>query len=153
MQKSETANFEIFDASSYRVGVVVSQFNADITEKLLENCLKALKKYGVRDKNISVVRVAGAVEIPLLLQTLAKTKKYRCLVALATVIRGDTPHFEYVCKIVSEGVLRVSLDLHIPVGFGVLTCNTKKQAIARLKSAEGWAQAALHSARAISTIK
>lgn len=152
MQRTNKGSLEVFDASSYRVGVVVSEFNADITKRLLQNCLAGLKKYGVEDKNIKIVRVAGAVEIPLILQALAQRKKYDCLVALGAVIRGDTPHFEYVCKIVAEGVLRVSLDHSVPVGFGVLTCNTKKQALARLKSAYGWAQAALHSAHIIKSL-
>ncbi len=119
------------NAPNLKVGIVVARFNNDITNGLLDSALSALKKFKVKDQNIKILEVAGCVEIPFALQILAKTKKYDCLVALGCVIRGETPHFDYVCKMVQEGTLRVSLDFQIPIGFGVITVNNLKQANAR----------------------
>lgn len=125
---------KVFDASRFKVGIVVSRFNSDITEKLLESALITLQEYRVKEKNIKVVKVAGSVEIPLALQKFAKTKKYDCLIALGAVIKGETDHYKYVCKTAQEGILRVMLDYNIPVGFGVLMVNTLAQAEARTES-------------------
>lgn len=146
------AQFEKFDAKKYRVGIVVAQFNKDVTEELLQSAEAKLKEYGVPMNKIRIHRVAGGVEIPVVLAALAKTKKFDCLVALGTVIRGDTPHFEYVCKVVSEGVLRVMLDYTIPVGFGVLTLENKEQAMKRFHVGGEAVEAALQSARIIKSI-
>lgn len=122
-----------FNASKLKVGVVVSRFNQDITEGLLASALLTLERCGVKEKNIKVISVAGAIEIPHVLNKLAKSKKRPdCLVALACIIRGDTPHFDYVCKMAQEGVLEVILEEDMPIGFGVLTVNNKKQAKSRL---------------------
>ncbi|MCR4311499.1 MAG: 6,7-dimethyl-8-ribityllumazine synthase [Candidatus Taylorbacteria bacterium] len=125
---------QTFDASRLKIGIVVSRFNEDITEKLLESALSALSEYRVKEKNIKIVRVAGSVETPFALQKLAKSKKYHCLVALGAVIKGETDHYTYVCKMAQEGVLRVMLDYTIPVGFGILMTNTVAQAEARTGS-------------------
>lgn len=125
-------NIRLFDASKKKVGIVVSRFNESVTSALLNQSLHVLKEFKVKEKAIEVVSVAGAVEIPFALQLLARSKKYDCLVALGCVIHGETPHFDYVCKMVSEGVLRVSLDYRIPIGFGILTLNSLKQAKARI---------------------
>ncbi len=138
---------EVFDGKKLRVGIVAAHFNQDITEKLLESTQATLVKYSVTDKNTTIISVPGSVEIPYALQALAKTKKYDCLVALGCVIQGDTPHFTYVCKMVQEGVLRVMLDYHIPIGFGVITANTKAQAEARTNSGAGATIAALELTR------
>lgn len=122
---------KIFDARRFKVGIVVSRFNQNITDKLLESALAVLREHRVKEKNIKVVSVPGSVEIPLALQKLAKIKKYDCLVALGAVIKGETDHYTYVCKMIQEGVLRVMLDCSIPIGFGVLTTNTPDQALAR----------------------
>jgi 6,7-dimethyl-8-ribityllumazine synthase len=122
---------EYLDGSKLKVGIVMARFNSDITEKLLENALEALNKSKLKPQNIEVIKVAGAVEIPYVLNKLAKSGDYDFLVALACVIRGDTPHFDYVCKMVQEGVLEVMLEEDMPVGFGVLTVNNLKQAKAR----------------------
>lgn len=119
------------DGRKCKVGIVVSRFNQEITAELLKSAKDACEKSGVAAKSVSIVSVAGAVEIPYALQQLATQKKYNCLVALGCVIRGETPHFDYVCKMVQEGVLRVSLDYDIPIGFGVITTNNIKQAKAR----------------------
>lgn len=113
------------------VGIAVTRFNEQVTKKLLEAAVKALEDSGVKKTAIKIIEIPGAVELPYTLQKLAKTKKYDCLVALGCVIRGDTPHFDYVCNMAQEGVLRVTLNYHIPIGFGVLTVNTQKQAEAR----------------------
>jgi 6,7-dimethyl-8-ribityllumazine synthase len=141
--------FEVFNASAYRIGIVVGMFNDEITEKLLESAKEMCVQYSIPEENISVYRVAGCVEIPVILKNLAE-KKYDCLVALGVIIRGDTPHFEYVAKIVSEGVLRVMMDYGIPVGFGILTCENIEQARIRIHTGGGAVEAALQSAKIIS---
>lgn len=145
MHEAQRGEFDIFDASAFRVGIVVAQFNWDICGKLLTNAQDMGSAYGIPAGNVDVIKVAGSVEIPLVLQALAETKKYTVLLALGCVIRGETPHFEYVCKIASEGVLRVMLDFSIPIGFGVLTCNTYEQAFARVEMGGAALRAALHS--------
>lgn len=143
-----------FSARGYRVGIVVAQFNHAITEQLLNSALAEAKAYAITQKNISVYRVAGSVEIPVVLHALAKTKKYDALVALGAVIRGETDHYDYVIKILTEGITEVMLeDEGIPVGFGVLTCENKKQAQARVALGAGALAAAVHSARLIRLIQ
>ncbi len=136
-----------FDAANFKVGIVVSRFNEPITKKLLESALKELELNNVIEKNIQVRSVAGAVEIPFALQALAREKKFNCLVALGCVIRGATPHFDYVCKMAQEGVLRVSLDHHLPIGFGIITVNNEAQARARYHVGGEAVAAALELAR------
>lgn len=152
-QGSQNAKFEKFDASSYKVGVVVAQFNRDITEALLESAVATLDKYMVAKSNIDILRAAGCIEISLILKKLAESKKYDCLVALGAVIRGGTTHFDYVAKIVSEGVLRVMLDCGIPIGFGILTCDNHEQAQTRLHAGGEAAEAAMQSARLVKGLK
>jgi len=140
--------FEKFDASGYKVGIVVSQFNSHITEPMLEGAKKILADYNVSEKKIKVIRVAGSVETPVALQALAE-KAMDCLVAIGVIIKGETAHFDYVAKIVADGVLRVGLDYKIPVGFGVVTAFTEEQAVARIHHGRDAVLAALHSAKAI----
>lgn len=137
---------KIFDASRFKVGVVVSCFNKGITDKLLASALAALRQHKVREKNIRVVRVAGSVEIPYALQKLAQTKKYDCLISLGAVIKGETDHYTYVCKMSQEGILRVMLDYSIPVGFGVLMTSDLAQAEARTDNGALAVRAALELA-------
>ena len=111
-----------------KVGIVVARFNGNVTEKLLQNALETLKKCQIKEKNIKIVSIAGAIEIPYALLQLAKSKKYDFLIALACIIRGDTPHFDYVCKMAQEGILKVMLEQNTPIGFGVLTTDNLKQA-------------------------
>jgi len=120
-----------FNAHNMKVGLVVARFNQSTTQALLGSALAALRDFKVKGPNIKVIEVAGCMEVPFALQSLAKSKKYGCLVALGCVIRGETPHFDYVCKTAQEGALRVSLDFHIPIGFGIITVNNLKQAQAR----------------------
>ena len=115
------------DASTVSLGIVVSTWHATICDALLDGALRAAGKLGVTDP--TVVRVHGAIEIPVVAQALAA--KYDAVVALGVVIRGETPHFDYVCDAVTQGLTRVSLDLSTPVANGVLTTNTEQQALAR----------------------
>jgi 6,7-dimethyl-8-ribityllumazine synthase len=145
--------FELFDASSYKIGIVVGMFNDEITSKLLQSAKEMCTRYSISEENISVYHVAGCVEIPAILKALAqKEEKYDCLVALGAIIRGDTPHFDYVAKIISEGVLRVTLDHTIPIGFGVLTCENIEQAQVRTHTGGAAVEAALQSAKILTTI-
>lgn len=117
-----------------RVAVVASRFNENICEGLLSGALGLLTE--VQVGTVKIVRVPGAFEMPLAAQKLARTKKYAGIVCLGAVIRGDTAHFDYVCKAVTEGLLRVMLDESLPVGFGVITVDTMAQALERSRPDE-----------------
>ncbi|MEK7471356.1 MAG: 6,7-dimethyl-8-ribityllumazine synthase [Patescibacteria group bacterium] len=124
--------YKYLNGKNMKVGIVVARWNSEITEGLFENVLQMLKNCNTVDKNIKKISVAGSVEIPFALHKMAKSKKYDFLVALGCVIKGDTPHFIYVCKMAQEGVLKVMIEDNIPVGFGVLTVNNIKQAKKRI---------------------
>jgi 6,7-dimethyl-8-ribityllumazine synthase len=115
------------DAAGLRLGVVTTQWHPDITDSLLDRALAAAKACGVTEP--TVTRVPGAVELPVVAQELARG--HDAVVALGAVVRGGTPHFDYVCDAVTAGLTRVALDASIPVGNGVLTCDTVEQALAR----------------------
>ena len=119
------------DANGMKFGIVVSRFNNFITEKLLEGAIDSLKRHGGEEKYIDVVRVPGSFEIPLIAQKLAASSKYNALICLGAVIRGDTPHFDYIAGEVARGVSSAMLQNNIPVAFGVLTTNTIEQAMER----------------------
>ena len=118
-------------ASPFRFAVVVSRFNEFITRRLLDAALDCLRRHGAKDKAIDVVYCPGAFEIPQTAQRLAASKKYDALICLGCIIRGETPHFEYIANAVSVGVSRVALEFRMPVSFGVLTTNSLEQAIER----------------------
>ena len=120
-----------------RFGIVVSRFNDFITEKLLSGALDALNRTGVKDADIDVLKVPGAFEIPLAAKKMAGLQRYDALICLGAVIRGATPHFDYVSAEVSKGVAQVSLDAEIPVIFGVVTTDTIEQAIERAGAKSG----------------
>ncbi len=127
-----------------KFGIVVSRFNDFITEKLLGGAIDALTRTGTKDTDIDVFKVPGAFEIPLAAKKLAGLQRYDALICLGAVIRGATPHFDYVSAEVSKGVAQVSLDAGIPVIFGVVTTDTIEQAIERagVKSGnKGWSAA------------
>jgi 6,7-dimethyl-8-ribityllumazine synthase len=113
------------------LGIIVSRFNERVTSRLLLSCERYLNNEGVAQSNRRVVWVPGAVEIPLLAQTFAKSGQYDAIICLGAVIRGETGHYEFVCQQVSDGVMRVMLDYHLPVIFGVLTAENDEQAFAR----------------------
>jgi 6,7-dimethyl-8-ribityllumazine synthase len=125
------------DVSGLRFAIVVAEFNASITDRLLVGALECFAKHGVPDASVDVRRVPGAFELPLAAQVLAAAETYAAIVALGCVIRGDTPHFEYVSEAATHGLLRVSLDAGIPVAFGVLTTDDLAQAEARAGGAHG----------------
>jgi 6,7-dimethyl-8-ribityllumazine synthase len=145
MQNVHKQNVSL-DAHGIRIGIVVARFNHDITEGLKASAMSKLYECKVAEQNITTISVPGAAEIPYALQKLAHTKRYDCLVALGCVIEGETPHFEYVCKMVQEGILRVTLDEKLPIGFGIVTVHTLEQAIARKHLGADAAAAALECA-------
>lgn len=120
-----------------KVGIVVGRFNDFITGRLLDGALDGLRRHGVEDESISVTWVPGAFEIPLVAKKMAESKKYDAVITLGTVIRGATPHFDYVSSEVSKGVAKTSLDTGVPVIFGVLTTDTIEQAVERAGTKAG----------------
>jgi 6,7-dimethyl-8-ribityllumazine synthase len=120
-----------------KIGVVVARFNEFITGKLLSGAQDALARHGVDPADIDVAWVPGSFEIPLAAQKLAASKRYHAVICLGTVIRGATPHFEYIASEVSKGVAKVGLDAGIPVLFGVITADTLEQAIERAGTKSG----------------
>ncbi|ABY93697.1 MULTISPECIES: 6,7-dimethyl-8-ribityllumazine synthase [Thermoanaerobacter] len=118
-------------AEGKKFGIVVSRFNEFITNKLLEGALDALKRHGALNEDIEIAWVPGAFEIPLIAKKMAESKRYDAVIALGAVIRGETPHFDYVANEVSKGIAKISLDTEVPVIFGVLTTDTIEQAIVR----------------------
>jgi 6,7-dimethyl-8-ribityllumazine synthase len=135
--------------------IVAARFNESIVENLIRGALDALNRHGASASQIPVYRVPGAYELPLAVQRVAKTRQYDGIVALATVIRGATPHFEYVCNECAGGLSRISLDLEIPIGFGLLTCDTIEQAIERsgTKAGNKGADAALAAIEMVSLLR
>lgn len=117
--------------------IILSRFNDFIGSKLLSGAIDELKRHGVSDDNIDIVKVPGAFEIPLTAQKFAQTSKYDAIIALGAVIKGSTPHFEYVSAEVSKGIAQVSLQTGIPVIFGVLTTDNIEQAIERAGTKAG----------------
>jgi 6,7-dimethyl-8-ribityllumazine synthase len=128
------------------VGVVVSRFNGEITTRLLAQALTALEEQGVARDAVTVVPVPGAFELPLAAMALAKTRRFACVVALGCVIRGETPHFEFVAGEAASGLQLAALETGVPVAFGVLTCETVEQAEARIERAAEVTRGALEMA-------
>jgi 6,7-dimethyl-8-ribityllumazine synthase len=125
------------DASGRRFAVVVSRFNHLSCARLLEGCLDELRMRGAEADDIHVAWVPGAFEIPLAARTLAASGRYDAVVTLGVVIRGGTPHFDYVCRAATDGVLQASRETGVPVTFGVLTCDDVEQALARAGAGDG----------------
>jgi len=121
----------------FNIGIVVSRFNSEITEALLDGALKRLKELEFVNEHITVVWVPGAVEIPLMAQQLVKTDTYEAVICLGAVIRGETSHYDYVCQQVSHGCQKVALENQIPVIFGILTTETEEQALDRVGGKHG----------------
>ena len=118
-------------AENYRFGIVASRFNSTLVDRLVEGALDCLKRHGVKEENIVIVKVPGAWEIPLAAKKLAKREDVDAVIALGVVIRGATPHFEYVAAEVSKGLANISVELEKPITFGVVTADTLEQAIER----------------------
>ena len=119
------------DGTGLTVGIVMARFNQDVGEGLLSACVAELKRLGVADEDIAIATVPGALEVPLVLQTMAQTGEFDALIALGAVIRGETYHFELVANESGAGVTRVGLDYHIPIANAVLTTENLEQAVAR----------------------
>lgn len=125
------------DGTGLRFAIIVSRFNSFIGDRLVEGALDALHRHGTDPTAITTVRVPGAFEIPLVAKRLAATGKYDALICLGAVIRGATPHFDYVASEVSKGIASVSLDSQLPIAFGILTTETIEQAIERAGTKAG----------------
>ncbi|WP_134700522.1 6,7-dimethyl-8-ribityllumazine synthase [Ammoniphilus sp. YIM 78166] len=128
-----------------RFGIVVGRFNEFITSRLLSGALDALKRHGVEENDIEVAWVPGAFEIPVITKKMAESGKYDAVITLGTVIRGATPHFDYVCNEAAKGVAAVALQTGVPTIFGVLTTDSIEQAVERAGTKagnKGWESAA-----------
>lgn len=124
-------------AEGLRVALIVARFNSFITERLLEGAKDALLRHGAKDDDLCVIRTPGSFEIPAVLAQVLKNPAYDAVICLGAVIRGGTPHFEYVSSEVSKGIANLALTSRIPVSFGVLTCDTTEQAIERAGTKSG----------------
>jgi len=120
-----------------KFGLVVSRFNEFITKKLVEGAQDALLRHGVNEEDIEVAWVPGSFEIPLIAKKLAQTERYDAVICLGAVVRGGTPHFEYIAAEVSKGIAKVGLETGLPVIYGVITADTLEQAIERAGTKEG----------------
>ena len=120
-----------------KFGVVVSRFNDFITKKLFEGAQDALRRHGVAEADIEVAWVPGSFEIPLIAKKLAQSKKYDAIICLGAVIKGGTPHFEYIAAEVTKGIASVSLETGVPISYGVITADTLEQAVERAGVKEG----------------
>lgn len=125
------------DAKGIKVGIIVSRFNSFICERLLEGAVDTLVRHGASDKDLHLVRVPGAFEIPLVAKKMAVTTKYDALICLGAVIRGATPHFDYVSAEVSKGIASASMETGVPIAFGILTTDTIEQAVERAGTKAG----------------
>ena len=125
------------DAKGLRVAIVATRFNDFIVDRLVGGAMDFLERHGMNPADATIVRIPGAFELPLVCQKLVQSKKYDGIVALGAVIRGATPHFDYVCSEASKGIAQAMLQSGTPIGFGLLTCNSIEQAIERAGSKAG----------------
>jgi len=124
-------------AKGLTFGIIVSRFNDFITSKLLDGALDALRRHGAEEKDIEVVKVPGSFEIPLVAKKMAAKGIYSAVICLGTVIRGATPHFEYVSAEVSKGIASASMETGVPIAFGIITSDTIEQAVERAGTKSG----------------
>ena len=124
-------------AKGRRFGIIASRFNDFITKDLIDGCLDTLRRHGAKEEDISLTWVPGAFEIPLIAQKLAKSKTVDAVICLGAIIRGSTPHFEYIASETAKGIAKVALDTGFPVIFGVITAYTIEQAIERAGTNDG----------------
>jgi 6,7-dimethyl-8-ribityllumazine synthase len=127
----------VFSGAGKKIGIVAGRFNELITSKLLDGALDCLERHGVKPDDVTVCWVPGSFEIPVTAQRMARSKKYNAVICLGTVVRGSTPHFDYVASMVSKGVAKTGLDEDLPVIFGVLTTDTIEQAVERAGTKAG----------------
>ena len=134
-----------YDGRKWKIGIVVSMFHADLTERMLDGARAELRKHGVKERNSTVISVPGTFEIPLACQHLARTKKYDALIAIGCVIKGETDHYNYVAGEGIRGIMDVMLAQRIPIGLAVLTTHTLAHAAARAGGTENAGQIAARS--------
>ena len=127
----------IVASENFKIGIVASRFNDFVVGRLVEGALDGLKRHNVRDENITLAKVPGAFEIPVVAKKMAASKKFDAVICLGAVIRGATSHYDYVCNEVSKGIAQVSLEYGMPVLFGVLTTENIEQAVERSGSKAG----------------
>ena len=135
------------------VAIVVSRFNGEITNRLLDSALAVLDEAGVTRDSILVMPVPGAFELPIAAMALAKTRRYSCVIALGAVIRGETPHFDFVASEAASGLQLAGIETGVPVSFGLLTCDTAEQAEARVERGAWAARTALEMADAFAQVR
>jgi 6,7-dimethyl-8-ribityllumazine synthase len=127
----------VLNAKGLKFAVVVSRFNSIVTERLLSGALDALARSGAAETDIEIVRIPGSWEMPVVVAELARQKRHDAIIALSVIIRGDTPHFDYIAAEAAKGLGQITLETGIPVAFGVLTTNTLEQAIDRAGAKSG----------------
>jgi 6,7-dimethyl-8-ribityllumazine synthase len=141
------------DGTRRGVAIVAARFNGEITNQLLEAALEELDEAGVRREAITVMPVPGAFELPLAAMALAKTRRYACVVALGCVVRGETPHFDFIASEAASGLQLAALETGVPVAFGVLTVDVKEQAMARISKGAEAVRTALEMADAFAQLR
>jgi 6,7-dimethyl-8-ribityllumazine synthase len=141
------------DGTRRGVAIVASRFNGEITNQLLEAALEELDEAGVRREAVTVMPVPGAFELPLAAMALAKTRRYACVVALGCVVRGETPHFDFIASEAASGLQLAALETGVPVAFGVLTVDVKEQALARINKGAEAVRTALEMADAFAQLR
>ena len=141
------------DGTRRGVAIVASRFNGEITNQLLEAALEELDEAGVQREAVTVMPVPGAFELPLAAMALAKTRRYACVVALGCVVRGETPHFDFIASEAASGLQLAALETGVPVAFGVLTVDVKEQALARINKGSEAVRTALEMADAFAQLR
>jgi|TARA_B100000959_G_scaffold54180_1_gene56506 6,7-dimethyl-8-ribityllumazine synthase len=126
-----------FDPTSISIAVIASQFNTDVTDRLVAGAIGCLTEYGLKPESIEVIRVPGAWELPQVASLVLRLDRYDAIVTLGCVIRGETPHFDYVCSAANDGIAAVAREASIPILFGVLTTDDREQALARAGEGSG----------------
>ena len=127
----------MLDAKGLKIAIVASRFNDFITSRLLDGAVDCLVRHGAKPEDLVIIKAPGAFELPLLCDKLAASQKYNGIVALGAVIRGSTPHFDYVCAECSKGIAQISIKHSLPIGFGIITANNLEQAVERAGSKAG----------------
>ncbi|WP_018934886.1 6,7-dimethyl-8-ribityllumazine synthase [Thioalkalivibrio sp. ALJ24] len=137
MHEIETLEGQFTDAGGRRFGLLLARFNSLVVERLLEGAVDTLRRHGVPDANMTIARVPGAFELPLAARTMAGSGRYDAIIALGCVIRGSTPHFDYVAGEAAKGLAQVQMEADLPISFGVLTTDSIEQAIERAGTKAG----------------
>lgn len=153
MLNAKKGKAQRIDGLKLKIGIVVSQFNSNITKPMLEGAFETLKENKVKKENIKTLWVPGSFEVPLACQRLAKSEKYDALIALGCVIKGETDHYYYICNEASRGIMDVMLEYNIPIGFGVLTTQNLKQAEVRSHGKENKGREAAEAALAMVNLR